>query len=228
MKKIMTFLLFMLISGSALAYDYGAPVTNEIKDTQSVVYNSLTKEWFRVDENNTKDAPTPDEVVFTKYITKGSGGYSEYDTVDKQYEAGEGSTYEFLDGTELIAYNAHTLKFYKLDFDGEKITAKELTVDRVQKYFPDVKIVKISQFKNNKIELTKKWFKPKSFMLLNDTKTDFYKYQFENIKSYQLIKGMFEIPKNQIRQKPLVFSHFSSKDKMYPVFQIVVKNSFKG
>lgn len=218
MKNLLVLLSVFWVSAlSGYAYNYKLPVTNEVKDTQSVYYNMETKEWSRSQLNQ-------EDLFFTKYMTKGSGGYSEYDTAQKQYDMGAGSTYEFLDGTSLIGYNAHTLKFYKFTFNGEKFEAQELTPTEVQSYFPDVVIVKISSFKNNKITVRKPWFKPASFMLLNDTNTDFYKYQFENQQQYQLIKGVFEMPKNMFLPKTLIYSHFASKDPMFPKFEITVKN----
>lgn len=226
MKKLISAFIFFICANAAFAYEYKAPVTNDIKDSQSVVYDLQTKEWSKAPADVEKDCAFENKIIFTKFMTKGSGGFSEYETAQKQYEAGVGSTYEFLDGKELIGYNSHTLKFYKLDFNGEKIAATELTPNEVKKYFPDVEIVKISQFKNNKIELKKPWFKPKTFMLLNDTNTDFYKYQFENQKDYQLVRGVFEVPKSIIAPKTLVFSHFASRDKLFPALTIKIRNGF--
>lgn len=232
MKKIIAALVILLFANTAFAYNYTKPVTNDVKDTQSLKYNIKTKEWTKVQDTKNETVQTPpneinnDEIIFTKYVTKGSGGYSVYENNQKQYDAGSGTTYEFLDGTSLIGYNAHNLKFYRLDFDGEKITGKELTIPEIKQYFPDVQIVKISKFKNNKIELKKKWFKPETFMLVNDTNTDFYKYQFEEIKTYQLIHGMFEIEKSKIKPQRLIYSHFGSRDKMFPILKIKVRNSF--
>lgn len=220
MKKILASTALscvLLCANGVFAYDYMPPVTNDVKDSQTISYSLEKHEWSRTPVDK-------EDIVFTKYMTKGSGGYSEYEHGQKQYEAGNGSTYEFLDGTNLIGYNVHSLKFYRLNFNGEKITSEELTPDEVQRYFPDVEIVRISQFKNNKIELKKPWFKAKNFMLLNDTNTDFYKYQFEDEKSYQLVRGLFELPKSMLFPRKLVYSHFASRDKMFPTLQIVVKN----
>ncbi len=223
MKKLIIVLTIFLFSNIVFAYEYKAPLINDIKDSQSVVYNKETQSWTKAAIDIKQENLNENEILFTKYTTKGSGGYSEYDSTDKQYDTN--STYEFLDENNLIAYNAHSLKFYKLNFNGEKITTQELTPSEIQKYFPDVELVKISEFKNNKIELKKPWFKQKTFMLVNDTKTDFYKYQFENIKSYQIIKGIFETQKNQIFPQTIIYSHFQSRDKMFPILEIKIKNS---
>lgn len=217
MKKIIALLVFLLCTNGAFAYEYTPPVTNDIRDSQTINYSLDKQQWSKAPIDKT-------DIVFTKYMTKGTGGYSEYEHAQKQYEVGVGSNYEFLDGTNLIGYNSHILKFYRLSFNGEKIISEELLPSEVQHYFPDVEIVKVSQFKNNKIELKKSWFKSKSFMLLNDTTTDFYKYQFEDEKSYQLIRGVFELPKSMIYPRKLVYSHFGSRDKMFPILQITVKN----
>ena len=88
--------------------------------------------------------------------------------------------------------------------------------------FPDVEIVYISKFKNNKIVLRKPKNVKRTYLLINDTNKDFYKYSFENRDNQtELIKGLFEIDKPQ----KLIFSHFGSRDKLFPIVTIIVKNS---
>lgn len=213
MKKLLITLTLLLSACTAYAYDYPAYIKDALKDGQTINYSADKKQWSR--------DIMRDGIIFTKFMTKGSGGLSVFEKEQKQYEPGkEGTTYEFLAGNDLIGYNAHLLKFYKLDFDGEKISAEELNPNQVQALFPGVEIVKVSQFKNNHIELKKPWFKKKTFMLLNDRSTFFYKYQFENVKKYELIRGIFEVNK----PKTMTFSHFGAKNEMFPALTIKIKN----
>lgn len=216
-KKLALIFALLLSANITFAYEYPSYVQDGIKNEDTVCYSSSVQKWSRTQEK--------DNVCFTKYTTSGTGGYSEFEMNQKVYETGkEGTTYEFLHNGDLIGYNAHQLRFYKLNFDGEKINADTLTETQVRELFPDIEVVKISQFKNNKITLFKPWFRQKSFMLLNDTNTDFYKYQFEKMSGYELIRGMFETCKYQVLPEVFVFSHFGSKSKMTPPLKITVKN----
>ena len=173
MKKFVLLVLTLLISNSVFAYEYTFPFLNEIKESQSLIYNIETKEWKRIPVDFSKNSLSSKELVFTKYWSKGSGGYSEYELNSTEENFFVTSTYEFLDGTSLIAYNAHLLKFYQMDFINEKIVLKELTCEQVQKYFPNVELVKISDFKHNSITLKKPWFQSKTFMLITIQKQTF-------------------------------------------------------
>ena len=225
MKKFFLIAMFLLSVNSVFAYEYTAPFINEIKESQSLIYNTETSEWKRVSPNFDKSVLCDKEIVFTKYWSKGSGGYSEYENSITDEDFFVLSTYEFLDGSQLIGYNAHLLKFFKINFVNEKFVLAELSHDEVQKYFPDVKLVKISDFKHNAITLKKNWFKPQVYMLLNDTKTDFYKYQFENVKTFQLVKGVFEIDKKMIKAQTILFTHFGIQEKLFPILKIEIVNS---
>lgn len=217
MKKLLITLILILSANTVSAYDYPPFIRDGIKPEDTVSYSPKDHKWTRQAQS--------DDITFTKYMTKGSGGYSEYEYQNKQYEAGkDGSTYEFLHNGNLISYNSHQLKFYKLDYINDKIEATELSAQEVKNLFPNLEIVMISSFKNNKITLYKPWLEQKTFMLLNDTNTDFYKYQFENLGGYELIRGVFEVSKYQILPETFIFSHFGSKDKLTPPLKITVKN----
>ena len=99
-----------------------------------------------------------------------------------------------------------------------------LTDEQLKELFPNLEIIKVSQFQDNEITVKKPWFKDKTFLLVNDTTMDFYKYQFENYsKQNELIRGLFEANK----PRTFIFSHFGSRDKLFPILTIHVKNSFK-
>lgn len=217
MKKLAIFLALLLTSSNVFAYDYPSYVKDGLKDEDSICYNQKTHKWTRTDEES--------GTCFIKQMTHGSGGFSEFEYKEKSLEpCKDGTTYEFLHNGDLIGYNSHTLKFYKLDFNGKSIIAQELTPQQIQEVFPDVQIVNISQFKDNKITLTKPWFRNKTFLIVNDTDRDFYKYQFENLGGYELIRGILNVSKYQVLPEKFVLSHFGSRDKETPPFYITVVN----
>ena len=217
MKKLAVFLALLLTSGSVFAYDYPSYVKDGLKDEDSICSNQKTHKWTRTDEGSS--------TCFIKQMTHGSGGFSEFEYGNEHLETGkDGTTYEFLYNGDLIGYNAHTLKFYKLVFNGKTITSEILTVPQIQEIFPDVQIVNVSQFKNNKITLTKPWFQNKTYLIVNDTERDFYKYQFEKLGGYELIRGILNVSKYQVLPEKFVFSHFGARDKDTPPLYITVVN----
>lgn len=212
MKKFFLILVMLCSINAVFAYDYDTVVQDALMDGQRAGYNIAKSEWSR--------SLKPGDVIFLKRTTKGSGGYTEMEFRGDWMDTD--TTYEFFVVDKLIGYNGHSLKFYELYFNGKNIVKTELPPREVQKYFPDVQIIQVSDFKDNKIEVTKPWFAKKTFMLLNDTDRDFYKYQFEKYKVNELIRGIFEAKKPQTFK----FSHFGSRDAMFPVLEIKVKNSF--
>lgn len=211
MKHLILVLSLLLTANSVFAYNYSGIVKNSLNVNQKVNYSSATMEWHR--------NVNPSNINFTKQMTIGSGGYTEFVNDSHYYDTN--TTYEFFDGNKLFGHNMHLLKFFELGFD-KKITQRELTQDELKVLFPDVEIVYISKFKNNKIVLRKPKNVKRTYLLINDTNKDFYKYSFENRDNQtELIKGLFEIDKPQ----KLIFSHFGSRDKLFPILTIIVKNS---
>lgn len=215
MREFILLLALIFTFNGALAYEYNSVITdNAIKEDQQVEFCPIKKMWGREFAIN--------NLLFTKHITHGSGGFSEYELKKKFYDTD--TTYEFLYDNKLIGYNAHKLKFYNMEFNNDKFSNTELTEIQLKELFPNVEIIKVSQFKDNKISLKKHWLEKKTFLLVNDTDKDFYKYQFENYKKQdELIHGIFEADRPRI----FTFSHFGSRDAMFPVLKITVRNSFK-
>lgn len=210
MKKLILLISLLLISDAAFAYDYSTAVKNSVDVNQKINYSPSAKIWTRNFNNK--------NINFVKHMTVGSGGFSEFLNNKTYYDTD--TTYEFLNGTELVGYNMHKLKFFALGFD-KKITRCELSGNEIKKLFPNVELVRISQFKNNKIVLKKPRGVKKTYMLVNDTDRDFYKYSFENYgNGTELIKGLFETDKS----KKFIYSHFHSREKDFPILKIVVKD----
>ena len=215
MKKVLLIILGLFIfSNISYAYTADPSVMNAIKDNQIIDYNPQTQRWSRNLGLH--------DYVFTKRMTIGSGGYTELVYKDKQYDIN--STYEFLYYGKLIAYNGHLLKFFDLTFDGEKFVGKELTKEQVQTLFPDVTILPVSEFKDNEITIESPIFRKRAYMLWNDTERDFYKYQFEYYKKNNgFFKGIIETA----FPRTFVYSHFKSRDEMFPILKINIKPVLK-
>lgn len=213
MKKIILTLMLILIGSCSFAYNYSPYVKDSINENQIVDYSPLTKQWSRNLKVN--------DIVFRKHMTHGSGGFSEYTFKDKTYDTN--STYEFLYNGRLIGYNVHLLKFFELGFEKDGFSHRELTIDEVQRLFPYVEIVKISDFKDNQISLNLPIFQQRAFMLLNDTDRDFYKYFYEYFNNdNQIFRGLFEVRMPRV----LVYSHFKSKNPDTPPLKIIIKPFF--
>lgn len=212
MKNIILILALAVSINAAFAYNYNKNVTdNAIKENQHLEYSAQDKTWTKTDSANKNS--------FIKRIPRGNGGYSEYEK-DKKLSLTD-TTYEFLYKNQLIGYNGHKLKFYKMTADNNEIQYIPLADNEIKELFPDVEIVKVSQFKDGKITLYKPWFKKKTFLLINDTDEFFYKYLFEGYNNQkELFKGILEIS----RPQTLIFSHFGSRDKLFPILKLTVKN----
>lgn len=211
MKKVLFAALMIALFGeSVYAYEVDQAVLNALKDRQIVDYNPATKVWSR-------NLGLGHEVC-TKHVSVGTGSYTELTCGDKTFELN--TTYEFLYYGRLYAYSAHMLKFFELLYDGETINTRELSKEEVQQLFPDVKILLVSEFKDDKIEVTLPIFRRRAFMILNDTDRDFYKYQFEFYNpENKLFNNVFELRMPRI----MVLSHLRSKNELFPKLRVIVK-----
>ena len=213
MKSFVLFTAIILSINATWAYNYNPVILNSgIKDNQIVKYCPQSGIWGETCSN---------VMQFEHHFTIGSGGYSEYKLNGKTFETD--TCYEFLYGNKLVGYNPYKLKFYDLQFKNNNFEKNELTEAQIKELFPNVEIVKISQFNNDEITLYKPVLKKKTFLFINDTDREFYKYQFENYKNQsEFIHGIFE-PRHA---GTYIYSHFGGRDKEIPPLKIVVKNKW--
>ena len=208
MKKFILILTVLLLGISAFGADM-EPVLNNTK-----LFYSPKSNLFSINKPNAGD------ISLSKKTSTGTGNYSIYSFSDNNESMMLGSDYEFLFNGRLIACHNAELKIYELVYNGKNFEEKQLTDAQIQEIFPNAKIIKISQFNQDKKLTVKKHFlKKKDFLLLNDTKEYFHKYSFQP-QSVKIspVGGLFKA--SSIGK--ITFSHFG-QDK----YTIYVKNDFK-
>lgn len=180
MKKL--FLTIMFLSIFIIRVNANTTLTNHIQENDKLSFSKTECTW-QMGFNTTNS------YNFTKHYTIGSGGFSEYELNGVRYDTH--STVEYIVNKKLLGYDPHTLKFSYITFDGQKFNNEYLTETELQKYFPNVKFIKISEFKNNQIVIKKKPFVFEECLLINDTNQDFYKYSLTNGKDKKQIFKCF-------------------------------------
>ena len=214
MKKILYILFIICIGLSASA-----------EDLQSIPYKNLEEEAkLKVsDDIWTTKVTRKDTDYFIKFISDGSGSYSEFYNSDGSFAFNTGCQYEFIYKGSLIGYSNPDLKFYDFTLTNGELVRRELTFEEIQALFPDYKIIKISEFSPNnnslKIKKDKHNFK---IILLNDTDRNFYHYSFTSgnarFKTYPLT-GFIDIKKKGMIQ----FSHFGENTANFPWYILLVR-----
>ncbi len=193
-KLMLTVLTFSVLALGAYAqktFDADYPI-DTIYENNQVVYLPTAKRW-------SFGAMSEDRIVLTKKISAGSGGYSEFvhsNSGEVAFSFGTG--FEFLYMDRLIAYDKYALKFFVVSYDPENKTffKKDLSQQFMDEIFHDVKIIKVSDFKDNKIHIQKMPFRTMKLLLVNDTPEYFYKYLFhgDNFEQYNLF-SLLEVNK---------------------------------
>lgn len=212
MKKtlILAAIIFLTGTTAVQAYDF-----TPVNDNQIIQYSPALKTW--------RDgmAPAEDNITFMKKTSAGTGSYSIYYNSVNTNADQIGSNFEFitLDG-RLIACNNAALKFFELTVENGKLVEKKLSDEQIKEIFPNVEIIKISQFKDKKYTIGRKPFEKKEFLLLNDTDEYFHKYSFKPryIKKTP-IAGLFELE----RYEQITFSHYQDDNERFPAYTINVR-----
>lgn len=207
MKKIfLTLIILISASLSANSFDF---VEN------SVYYNLQTQKW-----SLNRQTPKDVKLIYKMYST--SGGYSEYYNNRGKLAIGPFSNREFIDDGNLIGIDNGNLKLIKYYYDNGYFRNSILDEGYIGKLFPEIEIIKLSQFVNNEITIYKKPLEQKKILILNDTKNNYYKYTFKpaNIEDKD-ITGLITVSKFG----KIVFSHYGDDNEFFPALKIHVKRS---
>lgn len=207
MKKIfLTLIILISASLSANSFDF---VEN------SVYYNLQTQKW-----SLNRQTPKDIKLIYKMYST--SGGYSEYYNNRGKLAIGPFSNREFIDDGNLIGIDNGNLKLIKYYYDNGYFRNSILDEGYIGKLFPEIEIIKLSQFVNNEITIYKKPLEQKKILILNDTKNNYYKYTFKpaNIEDKD-ITGLITVSKFG----KIVFSHYGDDNEFFPALKIHVKRS---
>ena len=115
-----------------------------------------------------------------------------------------------------------TMNYYSwYKYQNKKFVSELLTQEEIQKLYPEYKIIKVSEFKNNEITINKKFFEKINVLLLNDTEQSFYKYSYKPASvNPEYIKPFIHIS----HPGKIIFSHYGNDTKETPALKIIVKN----
>lgn len=207
MKKIfLTLIILISASLSANSFDFVE---------SSVYYNLQTQKW-------SLNRQTPKDVKLIYKMYSASGGYSEYYNNRGKLAIGPFSNREFIDDGNLIGIDNGNLKLIKYYYDNGYFRNSILDEGYIEKLFPEIEIIKLSQFVNNEITIYKKPLEQKKILILNDTKNNYYKYTFKpaNIEDKD-ITGLITVSKFG----KIVFSHYGDDNEFFPALKIHVKRS---
>lgn len=215
MKKILLSLIVML----AMVLCVNA------EEFLQIPYKNIKEESKLKIENGvwTNKVAKKEQDYLIKFISDGSGNYSEFYNSDGSFAFTTDCQYEFLHKGKLIGYSNQDLKFYDFILEDGKVNKRELSVEEVAELFPDYKIVKISDFSTNtnSLKLKKEGHNFK-ILVLNNTDKNFYHYSFNSnngkFNTYPLT-GFINVTKKGMFQ----FSHFGDNTESTPWFILLVR-----
>lgn len=193
---------FIFIFCTLIAFCAPVFALDPVYENDKVIYDTKTKCWSK-EENK-------EGIILYKKTSSGTGSYSIYYYKCDKPAFQSGSNFEFIDDKKLIAVDNASLKYSKIIFDGSKFIQIPLEIEELKTIFPDVEIIKISRFKNNKLTIKKPLFKKKTLLLVNDTDEYFHKYFVSPESSANKnIKGLITLSKKFTKVK---FYHLGEKD----------------
>lgn len=203
----------------------GISLSANASELLNIPYKNIAEEGKIKLENDvwTNKVSKKDDNYLIKFISEGTGNYSEFFNSYGQFVFETGCQYEFLNKGDLIGYSNQDLKFYDFTMVNNEVIRRELSADEVQALFPDFKIVKLSEFSPNTHSLkVKKNRGHLKLILLNDTDRTFYHYSFTSGNSkfdtYPLVGFL------NIKQKGMLhFSHFGDNTQNNPWFVLLVR-----
>ena len=193
---------FIFIFCTLIAFCAPVFALDPVYENDKVIYDTKTKCWSK-EENK-------EGIILYKKTSSGTGSYSIYYYKCDKPAFQSGSNFEFIDDKKLIAVDNASLKYSKIIFDGSKFIQIPLEIEELKTIFPDVEIIKISRFKNNKLTIKKPLFKKKTVLLVNDTDEFFHKYFVSPESSANKnIKGLITLSKKFTKVK---FCHLGEKE----------------
>ena len=207
MKKFLLILTALLMSySSVLAFDF-------IHEKQNVYYNITNKRWSATQTS-------PKDIVLRYKMFESSGGFSEYYNNKGKLAIGPFSNTEFINNGDFVGIDNGNLKFVKYIYNNGYFKAIDLDEAYVQTLFPNAKIIKLSDFKNNEYTIYKNPMEKLTYLVLNDTKQNFYKYEIKPAKiSDKDVTGLLNIEKFG----KITFSHMGDDNDLFPALKIYVK-----
>lgn len=215
MKKILLSLIVM----------FAMVLCANAEELLQIPYKNIKEESKLRFENDvwTNKINKKEQDYLIKFISDGSGNYSEFYNSDGTFAFSTDCQYEFLHKGDLIGYSNQDLKFYDFAYAEGKLNKRELTEDEISELFPDYKIVKISDFSTNTNSLKlKKEGHDFKIIILNDTDKNFYHYSFSSnngkFETYPLT-GFINVTKKGMFQ----FSHFGDNTETTPWFILLVR-----
>lgn len=193
---------FIFIFCTLIAFCAPVFALDPVYENDKVIYDTKTKCWSK-EENK-------EGIILYKKTSSGTGSYSIYYYKCDKPAFQSSSNFEFIDDKKLIAVDNASLKYSKIIFDGSRFIQIPLEIEELKTIFPDVEIIKISRFKNNKLTIKKPLFKKKTVLLVNDTDEYFHKYFVSPESSANKnIKGLITLSKKFTKVK---FCHLGEKD----------------
>ncbi len=212
----------------------------EVKDDDKIVQNSMMprigqKLWsYNMNKHQWRSYTEKDndgskeEIVLQVQQAEGNGGYTSYKLLTDNAQVpkedvwiGEGSQ-EFLLGNKLYSYFPKNFEFYEVIFNGVKFVTRKLSDEEINSVMKDYEVIKVSELQKGtmKMPLNRSH---NSFVIINDTGDEFYKYYIVPNDSDKLKIGEFS---NQftVKDKTSVkVQRLEGCSKAYPCYEIEIQ-----
>ncbi len=214
------FISVFLFTSSAFARPIDE-VYGGVSDGQLIYYSFFTNKWYYQRPNHWKKSI----LEVTRYVSEGSGSYSEYVSPRGQIYTPAGSNYEFLYRGRLITYHIFDDKFFEIVYNKRNKAFIEIPMENkeIKRIMGNPKIILVSNFdQNNEITVRKLPLKTQWFLILNDTDKYFYRYSLDTPDKDGTIKTLFYAK----RPSDIEFSHYIVDRDEFPAYKIKVRNGF--
>ena len=217
--KIVIIAVFLFTSSS-----FARPVDEiygGVSDGQLIYYSHFTNKWYYQRPHHWKKSI----LEVTRYVSDGSGSYTEYVSPQGQVYTPAGSNYEFLYKGRLITYHIFDAKFFEIVYHKRNKAFVEIPLEtkEIKHILGNPKVILISAFdENNEIIVRKIPLKTQWFVILNDTDKYFYRYSLDTADKDGTIKTLFFVK----QPADIKFSHYIEDRDEFPAYKIKVRNGF--